>query len=183
MGALQPEARYHVPRCGLLSPPGQPIRLLLTFTLEPCLSVTVGTLSDGPWDVALHDSFLAVSSLNLVKSVTPSLLVSCRVSCVVRAVRVVRVSCVIPLTTTTATSVYDLREGDWSSPVWTLPAPDAAAQRESEVAYLAVHLQVRVACAHALSRSAPATDCVAAHHRPRVASWWWCSGRRGATRW
>ena len=45
--------------------------------------------------------------------------------------------------TTTATSVYDLREGDWSSPVWTLPAPDAADQRESEVAYLAVHLQVR----------------------------------------
>jgi hypothetical protein len=132
--------------------------------------------------VALHDSFLAVSSLNLVKSVTPhSSLALCRAVC--RAVRVVRcVSCVIPLIITTATSVYDLREDDWSSPVWTLPAPDAD-QRESEVAYLAVHLQVRVACAHALSRSAPATDCVAAHHRPRVASWWWYSGRRGATRW
>ena len=72
---------------GAVFSPGQPTRLLL----EPCSSVAVGTLSDGPWDVALHNSFLAVSSLNLVKSVTPSLLVSCRVS---RAcVRAVRESC------------------------------------------------------------------------------------------
>jgi hypothetical protein len=54
----------------------------------------------------------------------------------------------------TTTSVYDLRGGDWSSPVWTLPAPEAE-QREPEVAYLAVHLQVRVACAsHIVKESA-----------------------------
>jgi hypothetical protein len=102
---------------------------------------TVGTLSDGPWDVALHDSFLAVSSLNLVKCVTLA-----RAHSWLCIVPFVRVSSVFLLTITITTSVYDLREGDWSSPVWTLPAPEAE-QRESEVAYLAVHLQVRVACA------------------------------------